>query len=124
MAKPMAECNGAELLQELCGHLRCDLETVDSAVCIPCRTPYSTSMFMPRLRSDCPLSAPRGTRNFAFVSQFVEIPDDVVFTLEYSVRAAQMPVYELLGLELTIPPITLQDKSLRTQFEAMIKAFK
>ena len=98
MAKPMPECNGAELLQELCGHLRCDLETVDSALCIPCRSPCNTSMFMPRLRSDCLLSVPRETRNFAFVRQFVEIPDDVVFTVEYLVRAAQMAVYELLHL--------------------------
>ncbi len=124
VAKPMADCNGAEILQELCGHLRFDPETVDTAVCIPCRMPYITSMFMPRLRSDRPLPVPRGTRNFAFVSQFVEIPDDVVFTVEYSVRAAQMAVYELLGVERTIPPITPHDKSLRTQFEALIKAFK
>ena len=34
--KPMAECNGAEILQELCGHLRFDLETIESANCIPC----------------------------------------------------------------------------------------
>lgn len=85
---------------------------------------YITSMFMPRLRSDRPLPVPRETRNFAFVSQFVEIADDVVFTVEYSVRAAQMAVYELLGLERSIPPITPHDKSLRTQFEALIKAFK
>ncbi|MBC8001427.1 MAG: oleate hydratase [Opitutaceae bacterium] len=122
--KPMAECNGAEILQELCGHLHFDLETVASANCIPCRMPYITSMFMPRLRSDRPLPVPAGSRNFAFISQFVEIPDDVVFTVEYSVRAAQMAVYQLLGIERAIPPITPHDKSLRTQFEALIKAFK
>jgi hypothetical protein len=33
-------------------------------------------------------------------------------------------VYELLGIERKIPPITPHDKSLRTQFEALIKAFK
>ena len=27
---------------------------------------------------------PRGSRNLAFISQFVEIPEDVVFTVEYS----------------------------------------
>ena len=31
VAKPMADCNGAEILQELCGHLRFDLDTVRSA---------------------------------------------------------------------------------------------
>ena len=86
--------------------------------------PYITSMFMPRKRSDRPLPVPRGSKNFAFISQFVEIPDDVVFTVEYSVRAAQTAVYELLGVEREVPPITPNDKSLQTQFKALIKAFK
>jgi myosin-crossreactive antigen len=38
----------SELLQELCGHLRLDLQTVATANCIPCCMPYITSMFMPR----------------------------------------------------------------------------
>ncbi|MBX9849196.1 MAG: oleate hydratase, partial [Rhodocyclaceae bacterium] len=124
IAKPMAECNGAEILQELCGHLRFDLETVAAANCIPCRMPYITSMFMPRMQADRPLPVPKGSKNFAFVSQFVEIADDVVFTVEYSVRAAQMAVYQLLALDRQVPAITPHDKSLRTQFEALIKAFK
>lgn len=121
--KPMAECTGAEILQELCGHLRFDLETVAMANCIPCRMPYITSMFMPRLLGDRPLPVPPGSKNFGFISQFVEIQDDVVFTVEYSVRAAQMAVYELLGIDRKIPPVTPHDTSLRTQFEALIKAF-
>ena len=122
--KPMAECNGREILQEICGHLRFDLDVFESANCIPCRMPYITSMFMPRMHSDRPLPVPRGSKNFAFVSQFVEIADDVVFTVEYSVRAAQMAVYELLGIDRKVPPITPHDRSLRVQFEALIKAFK
>jgi len=122
--KPMADCNGAEILRELCGHLRFDPDAVDSANCIPCRMPYITSMFMPRTGSDRPLPVPRGSRNLAFVSQFVEIPDDVVFTVEYSVRAAQMAVYQLLAIEREVPPVTPHAKSFDTQFEALIKAFK
>jgi oleate hydratase len=94
------------------------------ANCIPCRMPYITSMFMPRARSDRPAPVPSGSRNLAFVSQFVEIPSDVVFTVEYSVRAAQMAVYELMGIARTIPPVTPHDKSLGVQLEALIKAFK
>ena len=124
VAKPMAECSGAEILQELCGHLRFDSEMVATANCIPCRMPYITSMFMPRLHSDRPLPVPVGSKNLAFVSQFVEIPEDVVFTVEYSVRAAQMAVYQLLGVERAVPPVTPHDKSLRTQFDALVKAFK
>jgi oleate hydratase len=122
--KPMAECNGAEILQELCGHLRFDLKIFESGNCIPCRMPYITSMFMPRTLSDRPLPVPCNSRNLAFVSQFVEIPGDVVFTVEYSVRAAQMAVYTLLGIDREIPPVTAYDKSFRVQFEALIKAFK
>lgn len=43
---------------------------------------------MPREKSDRPL--PPNCSNLAFVRQFVEIPDDVVFTVEYSIRAAQI----------------------------------
>ena len=124
VAKPMADCNGAEILEELCGHLRFDLETVASANCIPCRMPYITSMFMPRKRGDRPLPVPPGSRNIALVGQFVEIPDDVVFTVEYSVRAAQMAVYELLHIDRKIPPVTPHAKSLQVQFEALMKAFR
>jgi oleate hydratase len=124
VAKPMADCNGAEILQELCGHLRFDLESVKTANCIPCRMPYITSMFMPRLQSDRPLPVPPDSKNFAFIGQFVEIPADTVFTVEYSVRAAQMAVYELLRINLKVPVVTPHDKSLHAEFEALLKAFK
>jgi oleate hydratase len=122
--KPMAECNGAEILQELCGHLRFDLDTMRSANCIPCRMPYITSMFMPRLHTDRPIPIPHNSHNLAFISQFVEIPNDVVFTVEYSVRVAQIAVYQFLNINKKIPPISPNDKSLKVEFEALIKAFK
>jgi oleate hydratase len=122
--KAMSDCNGREILQELCGHLRFDLDTVASANCIPCRMPYITSMFMPRSRTDRPLPIPHSSKNLAFISQFVEISDDVVFTVEYSVRVAQMAVYEFMKVDRPIPPISTHDKSLRVQFEALVKAFK
>jgi oleate hydratase len=86
--------------------------------------PYITSMFMPRSHGDRPLPIPLNSKNLAFISQFVEIPDDTVFTVEYSVRAAQMVVYEFLKIDRQIPPVTPHDKSLLVQFEALIKAFK
>jgi len=119
----MSECNGAEILRELCGHLRFDEETVASANCIPCKMPYITSMFMPRRRADRPLPVPSSSKNLAFISQFVEIPDDVVFTVEYSVRAAQMAVYQLFEIARQIPPVTPHAKSLHAQLEVLMKAF-
>jgi oleate hydratase len=128
VAKPMVDCTGADLLTELAGHLRFDRSLFDEATCIPCRMPYITSMFAPRAPGDRPLPVPPGSENLAFVSQFVEIPGDVVFTVEYSVRCAQMAVYELVGRDprvtdlRTIPPVTPHDRSLRVQLEAVVKA--
>jgi len=121
--KAMSDCNGKDILQELCGHLNFDQDIVASATCIPCRMPYITSMFMPRAYRDRPLPVPKNSKNLAFVSQFVEIPDDVVFTVEYSIRAAQMAVYELLGIDREIPPILHHDKAIKVKLDAAIKAF-
>jgi oleate hydratase len=123
VAKPMSECGGADILKELCGHLNFDTSLFSNATCVPCRLPYITSMFMPRHKSDRPLPVPSSSKNLAFISQFVEIPDDVVFTVEYSVRAAQMAVYQLLGITRAIPPITRHDKSIRVLIETVEKAF-
>jgi oleate hydratase len=122
VAKPMADCTGAEILQELCGHLRFDAASVAGANCIPCRMPFITSMFMPRAVDDRPLPVPPFTRNFGFISQFVELPLDVVFTVEYSVRAAQTAVYQLLEIQRDIPPVTPHDQEWHTRFDALLKA--
>lgn len=125
IAKPMAQCTGEEILRELCGHLNIDFDSAfATAICIPCRLPYITSMFMPRAKGDRPLPVPTTSRNLAFVSQFVEISEDVVFTVEYSVRVAQMAVYELLGFDREIPPIIHHDKSIKVKFDSVIKAIR
>jgi oleate hydratase len=123
VAKPMSDCGGAEILRELCGHLNFDPAIFENASCIPCRMPYITSMFMPRQKSDRPLPVPTNSRNLAFISQFVEIPDDVVFTVEYSVRAAQMAVYQLLNIARPIPAITRHDRSIGVLIDTLEKAF-
>ena len=106
--KKMAECTGEELLTELLGHLRFDAHKeriLRSATCIPCLMPFITSQFMPRVKGDRPLVTPTGTSNFAFIGQFCEIPDDVVFTVEYSVRSAQTAVFSLLNLDKQVSPL-------------------
>jgi oleate hydratase len=102
VGKPMSECSGSEVLVELCSHLRFtdDLPLIlDTSTCIPCMMPYITSQFMPRQGGDRPPVVPPGSTNVAFIGQFCEIPDVVVFTVEYSVRSAQIAVYTLLGLD-------------------------
>lgn len=91
----------------------------ECAICIPCRMPYITSMFMPRAPGDHPLPIPVNTKNFAFV----EIPVDVVFTVEYSVGVAQTIVYKFLNIDREVAPITANDKSIMVRVNSVIKAF-
>ncbi|MHB8442409.1 MAG: oleate hydratase [Candidatus Tyrphobacter sp.] len=100
--KPMSGCSGAEILVELCAQLRFNESVpliLETSTCIPCMMPYITSQFMPRQQGDRPWVVPKKSANFAFLGQFCEIPDDVVFTVEYSVRSAQMAVYALLDID-------------------------
>ncbi len=106
--KKMSECSGEEILTELCYQLGFAKELpaiVRSATCIPCMMPYITSQFMPRSAGDRPAVIPKGSTNFAFIGQYCEIPEDIVFTMEYSVHSARIATYSLLGLDKNIPPI-------------------
>jgi oleate hydratase len=106
--KKMSECTGADILLELWRHLRFDKHLpalLETANCIPCLMPFITSQFMPRKRGDRPLVRPTGTTNIAFIGQFCEIPNDVVFTVEYSVRSAQTAVYSLFNIDKEVSPL-------------------
>jgi oleate hydratase len=67
--------------------------------------PFITSQFLRRSKGDRPQVVPEGSKNLAFIGQFCELPEDVVFTVEYSIRSAQTAVYALLGLKRTPPPV-------------------
>lgn len=106
--KPMAEASGQEILTELIHQLGFDdiLDEVRrTTTVIPVMMPYITSQFQRRDIADRPRVIPDGAKNYALLGQYVEIPEDVVFTVEYSVRAAMHGVYGLLGLKNEIPPI-------------------
>jgi len=106
--KPMSACTGAEIMTEVMGHLRIKAEAatiLQTSICIPCMMPFITSQFLRRKEGDRPQVAPKGSQNLAFIGQFCELPDDVVFTVEYSIRSAQTAVYALLGLKLELPAV-------------------
>ena len=110
--KPMSACTGAEIMTEVMGHLRVKAEAakiLETSICIPCMMPFITSQFLRRDKGDRPQIVPKGSQNLAFIGQFCELPDDVVFTVEYSIRSAQTAVYTLLGLKLE-PPAVYQGK--------------
>ncbi|HXQ13785.1 MAG TPA: oleate hydratase [Caulobacteraceae bacterium] len=123
IAKPMAACSGAEILDEVLQHLKFDAARaaiIATSTCIPCMLPYANSVWMPRRRTDRPLATPKGSTNFGFIGQFCEIPEDTIFTMEYSVRSARQAVSTLLGLSTTIPPVYQGQRD----FEAVLQALK
>ncbi|ORY14493.1 67 kDa myosin-cross-reactive antigen family protein [Clohesyomyces aquaticus] len=120
--KPMAECSGQEILLELLGHFHFPKGTLlEHAITKPCMMPYITSQFLTRDVGDRPQVVPEGSTNIALLGQFVEIPDDTVFTVEYSVRGAEMAVYELMGLDKKPKPVYKGDHHFGVLAEAMMK---
>ena len=108
VGKPMSACSGREIMTEVLGHLGIAPEAaaiLDTCICIPCLMPFITSQFLPRAAGDRPAVLPPNTHNLAFMGQFCEVPDDVVFTVEYSIRSAQLAVYGLLDLQLKPPGV-------------------
>jgi oleate hydratase len=121
--KPMSACTGREIMTEILGHLRLQTHTAGilaACTCIPCMMPFITSQFLPRSKGDRAMIRPDGSKNLAFVGQYCELPDDVVFTVEYSIRSAQMAVYSLLGLEREAPPVYKGQFKLRVLLEAFV----
>jgi len=109
---PMSQCSGDEILRELAGHLHLGENSealLGGARVISCMMPYITSQFMPRGPGDRPAVIPEGARNFAVIGQFCELPDDVVFTVEYSVRSAWTAVHALTGQGSPPPPVRRTD---------------
>ena len=106
--KPMPQCTGKEILAEVCYHLGLIEQINDVMAATKVRIalmPYITSQFMPRAKGDRPWVVPKGCTNIACMGQFVETHNDVVFTLESSVRTARIGVYSLLGIKKQVPDI-------------------
>jgi oleate hydratase len=100
--KPMQQCTGEEILIEFLYHLgllSMKDEFLKHVYISVAAMPYITSQFAPRKVSDRPRVVPTGCTNLAFIGQYVEVPGDVVFTVETSVRTALEAVYELTKLD-------------------------
>ncbi|OUQ59238.1 oleate hydratase [Tyzzerella sp. An114] len=127
--KPMMECTGREILIELIHHFhwedKIDEIMEDVVDVIPCMMPYIDSQFQPRKMSDRPKVVMDNSVNFAMISQFVEIPEDMVFTEEYSVRAARIAVYELMGItDKKVIPVTPYNKNPKVLAKALKTSFR
>lgn len=125
--KPMAQCTGREILSELIHQLGFEdildevLKTSDVTTVM---MPYASALFSRRIPEDRPLVIPVGARNFAFLGQFVELPEDTVFTVEYSVHCAMRAAYALFNVDKPIPPIIHGIMDPKIGLQALESAFK
>lgn len=102
--KPMIDCTGEQIMAELLSHLNFPLDSIlPRSNTIPCILPLATSTLLPRAHSDRPEVIPQNTTNIALVGQFAEIPQATTFSVEYSVRGAQLAVHKLMGLKKSVP---------------------
>ncbi|HEY8272725.1 MAG TPA: oleate hydratase [Pseudobdellovibrionaceae bacterium] len=125
--RKMSECTGEEIMIELCSHLHFTLELpkiLKSSNCIPCMMPFVSSPFLTREKKDRPQVVPPTYLNLAFVGQYCEIPDDVVFTVDYSVRAAQTAVYKFLALDKAPPPVYVSHRDFKALFDSLKTMFR
>jgi oleate hydratase len=105
--KRMDQCTGAEILEELQGHLQFGeaQAIMKSSICIPCNLPYVNNIWLPRRRGDRPPVVPEGATNLGLIGQYVEVPRDIAFTFEYSARTAWEAIYLLLKRGPAPPPV-------------------
>lgn len=123
--KRMQDCSGEEILTELFSHLKVTdkMKPVLEAGLVNCRPtmmPFIDSAFMPRKQGDRPDVVPAGATNFAFLGLFTEISNDCVFTVEYSVRTAQIAVYTHFDTGKRILPVYIGGHKIRSLINAVI----
>jgi oleate hydratase len=124
--KKMSDCNGKEILTELCyqfGFIKELPQIIKTSYCFPNMMPYEMSHFLPRKKSDRPLVVPEGSINLACIGQFVE-SGECVMLVESSVRSAQMAVYTLLKLDKKVPPVYSGVNSPVAWYRTIVTAFK
>jgi len=104
----MSQATGEDILTELLHQLGFgDIldEVLDTTAVTTVMMPYASALFSRRIPNDRPRVLPGGSENFAFLGQFTDLPEDIVFTVEYSVHAAMHAVYNLWGVPKKMPPI-------------------
>ena len=106
--KRMDACTGGEILEEVLRQLRFDQKLdaiMASSNCIPCDMPYVNNIWLTRTPTDRPRPVPEGSTNLGLIGQYVEVPRDVAFTIEYSARTAWEAIHLLLRRGPPPPPV-------------------
>lgn len=123
--KRMDECTGAEILEEVVRQLRFEAQLdaiMASSICIPCDMPYVNNIWMPRRRTDRPPPVPEGSTNLGLIGQYVEVGEEVAFTIEYSARTAWEAIRTLLRHG-PAPPAVYQGRDDPKALLGAVKAF-
>ena len=76
-----------------------------SSICIPCHLPFVNNIWLPRKQSDRPSVVPEGATNLGLIGQYVEVPQDIAFTVEYSARTAWEAIRALTKRGPEPPPV-------------------
>jgi oleate hydratase len=106
--KPMTACTGAEILEETLKQLRFDKQLdsiMASSICVPCYMPYVNNVWLPWSRGDMPPPVPEGATNLGLIGQYVDVPKEIAFTIECSVRSAWEAIRTLLKRGPAPPPV-------------------
>jgi len=120
--KPMTACTGTEILEETLRQLRFDRQLAAitaSSICVPCYMPYVNNIWLPRSRGDRPPPVLEGATNLGLIGQYVEVPKEIAFTIECSVRSAWEAIYRLLDRGPAPPPVYQGQYDPRALFAAL-----
>jgi oleate hydratase len=120
--KSMDQCSGAEILEETLRHLRFDrymAAIMASSICVPCNMPYVNNIWLPRSRGDRPPPIPEKSTNLGLIGQYVEVPKEIAFTIECSVRSAWEAIHVLLKRGPAPPPVYQSQFDPKALFDAL-----
>jgi oleate hydratase len=76
-----------------------------SSICIPCNLPYVNNIWLPRRQGDRPSVVPPGSTNLGLIGQYVEVPQEIAFTVECSARTAWEAIRTLTKRGPEPPPV-------------------
>jgi oleate hydratase len=121
--KRMDECTGAEILEETLRHLHFNEQQVASimasSISVPCNLPYVNNIWLPRSHGDRPPPVPANATNLGLIGQYVEVPREIAFTIECSVRSAWEAIHTLLKRGPAPPPVYQSQYDPRALFDAL-----
>jgi oleate hydratase len=107
--KTMDQCTGAEILEETLKQLRFDAQQLAaimaSSICVPCYLPYVNNVWLTWSRGDMPPPVPEGATNLGLIGQYIDMPREIAFTIECSVRSAWEAIRILLKRGPAPPPV-------------------